>query len=161
MAWAAVKARGKAWRPASGIFEAQARLTMIVLLDTNVVFDVLAKRQPHYAASNQILCLCRRRALVGTVAFHTIANVFYYYGKAAAPFLKERLLADLSVHGASSAMIQDVLRWGMADFEDALQVAAAGTANASFILTRNVRDFRYSRVPALAPQDFIRRFHPA
>ena len=58
-------------------------------------------------------------------------------------------------------MIQDVLRWGMADFEDALQVAAAGTANASFILTRNVRDFRYSRVPALAPQDFIRRFHPA
>jgi len=65
---------------------------MVVLVDCNVVFDVLGKRQPHYAASNQVLCLCRRKAVVGVVAFHTIANVFYYYGKAAAPFLKERLL---------------------------------------------------------------------
>ena len=36
---------------------------MIVLIDTNVVFDVIGKRQPHYAASNQIMCLCRRCAL--------------------------------------------------------------------------------------------------
>src|SRR2546425_812345 len=110
---------------------------MVVLLDTNVVFDVLEKRQPHYAASNQILCLCRRRAIVGAVAYHTVANVFYYYGKAATPFLKERLLVHLLVYGASSATIQDVLRWGMTDWEDALQAAAAQTAGASFIVTRN------------------------
>ena len=45
---------------------------MVVLLDTNVLFDVLSKRQPHYAASNQILCLCRRKAIVGAVAYHTV-----------------------------------------------------------------------------------------
>ncbi|MGA2539974.1 MAG: hypothetical protein ABSG78_00280 [Verrucomicrobiota bacterium] len=28
---------------------------MIVLVDANVVFDVIGRRQPHYAASNQIL----------------------------------------------------------------------------------------------------------
>ena len=134
---------------------------MVVLVDTNVVFDVLAKRQPHYGASNQILCLCRRKALVGAVAFHTVANIFYYYGKAATRFLKERLLVDLVVHGATNATIQDVLRWGMADLEDALQAAAATTARASFIVTRNVKDFKFSRIPALTPQDFITRFHPA
>ena len=31
---------------------------MNVLIDANVVFDVVEKRQPHYAASNQVLCLC-------------------------------------------------------------------------------------------------------
>ena len=70
---------------------------MVVLVDTNVVFDVMGRRQPHYAASNQILCLCRRKALVGAVAFHTVANVFYYYGKNSAPFLRDRLLVDFAV----------------------------------------------------------------
>ena len=133
---------------------------MIVLVDANVVFDVIGRRQPHYAASNQILCLCRRKALVGAVAFHTVANVFYHYGKASVPFLKERLLNDFSVHGAGSAVIQDVLRWGLTDFEDALQSAAARTAGASFIVTRNVKDFKFSRVPALSPKEFLKRFHP-
>jgi predicted nucleic acid-binding protein len=133
---------------------------MIVLIDTNVVFDVIGKRQPHYAASNQIMCLCRRKVLAGAVAFHTVANVFYQYGRKAAPFLKERLLQDLSVHGATSACIQDVLRWGLSDLEDALQAAAAQTAGASFIVTRNVRDFKFSRVPALRPEEFMARFHP-
>src|SRR5689334_16709070 len=101
---------------------------MVILVDTNVVFDVLGRRQPHYGASNHILCLCRRRALVGAITFHTIANIFYYYGKAAAPFLKNRLLVDCAVEGASSAVILDVLRWGITDLEDALQAAAATTA---------------------------------
>lgn len=134
---------------------------MIVLVDTNVVFDVIGRRQPHYAASNQILYFCRRKALVGVVAFHTVANIFYHYGKAAIPFLNERLLEDFSVHGASGSVIQEVLRWGLTDFEDALQAAVARAAGASFIVTRNVRDFKSSKVPALSPKEFLKRFHPA
>ena len=133
---------------------------MIILVDTNVVFDVIEKRKPHYSASNQMLSLCRRKALVGTIAFHTVANVFYQYGKAAAPFLRDRLLNDFSVHGASSTMILDVLRWGLTDFEDALQAAAAQTAGASYIVTRNAKDFKFSRVPALTPAQFLSRFNP-
>jgi hypothetical protein len=49
---------------------------MNVLIDTNVIFDVVEKRQPHDAASNQVLCLCPRRVLAGMVAYHSIANVF-------------------------------------------------------------------------------------
>jgi len=33
-----------------------------------------------------------------------------------------------------------VLRWGLTDLEDALQAAAAQSAGASFIITRNVKD---------------------
>jgi len=133
---------------------------MVALVDTNIVFDVLGRRQPHYAASNQILWLCRRKAVVGVIAFHTIANIFYYYGRKVLPFLKDRLLADFAVHGAGSATIQDVLRWGMKDLEDTLQAAAATTAGASFIITRNVKDFKFSRIPAMSPVDFISRFRP-
>ena len=133
---------------------------MNVLIDANVVFDVVEKRQPHYAASNQVLCLCRRRVLAGMVAYHTIANVFYQYGKPAVPFLKEFLLPHVRTVSADSPLVIQALAWGMTDFEDALQAAAARANGAAFIISRNVKDFKRSHVPALTPSDYLARFHP-
>jgi hypothetical protein len=133
---------------------------MIVLIDTNVVFDVLSKRQPHYSDSNHVLLLCRRKAITGAIAFHTIANVFHFYGKSAAPFLNERILAYFNVHGAENQTIREALDAGISDWEDALQTAAAVDAGASFIIRRNVKDFKLSRIPAISPKEFLRRFHP-
>ena len=131
-----------------------------MLIDANVVFDVVEKRQPHYAASNQVLCLCRRRILAGMVAYHTIANVFYQYGKPAVPFLKEFLLPHVRTVSADSPLVIQALAWGMTDFEDALQAAAARANGAAFIISRNVKDFKRSHVPALTPSDYLARFHP-
>ena len=133
---------------------------MNVLIDANVVFDVVEKRQPHYAASNQVLCLCRRRVLAGMVAYHTIANVFYQYGKPAVPFLKEFLLPHVRTVSADSPLVIQAPAWGMTDFEDALQAAAARANGAAFIISRNVKDFKRSHVPALTPSDYLARFHP-
>ena len=119
---------------------------------------MVEKRQPHYAASNQVLCLCRRRVLAGMVAYHTVANIFYQYGKAAVPFLEDSLLPHVRTVSADSPLIIQALQWGMADFEDALQAAAARANGASFIISRNVKDFRLSHVPALTPSDHLSRF---
>jgi predicted nucleic acid-binding protein len=134
---------------------------MNVLIDANVVFDVVEKRQPHYAASNLVLCLCRRRVLAGMVAYHTVANIFYQYGKPALPFLKDSLLPHVRTVSADSPLIIQALQWGMSDFEDALQAAAAWANGATFIISRNVKDFKLSQVPALTPSDYLRRFHPS
>ena len=133
---------------------------MNVLIDANVVFDAVEKRQPHYRASNQVLCLCRRRVLAGMVACHTIANVFYQYGKQALPFLRSGLLPHVRAVSADSPLVIQALQWGMTDFEDALQAAAARANGAAFIISRNVKDFKLSPVPALTPSDYLSRFHP-
>jgi hypothetical protein len=134
---------------------------MNVLIDANVVFDVVEKRQPHYAASNLVLCLCRRRVLAGMVAYHTVANIFYQYGMPALPFLKDSLLPHVRTVSADSPLIIQALRWGMSDFEDALAAAAAWANGATFIISRNVKDFKLSQVPALSPSDYLSRFHPS
>ena len=134
---------------------------MNVLIDANVVFDVVEKRQPHYVDSNQVLCLCRRRVLAGMVAYHTVANIFYQYGKLAVPFLKDSLLPHVRAVSADSPLIIQALQWGMSDFEDALQAAAAWANGATFIISRNVKDFKLSQVPALTPIDYLSRFHPS
>ena len=44
------------------------------------------------------------------------------------------------------------------DFEDAVQSATAERIQADFIITRNVRDFRKSKVLSFTPAEFIARF---
>lgn len=131
---------------------------MNVLIDTDVVFDVYEKRQPYYAASNQVLCLARRNTIAAAIASHTVANLFYYYGKPALPFVRERLLESLEVAAADAFLLKAALKWGFADLEDAMVAAAAQTWKAAFLITRNVRDFRRSPIPALTPLEFLKRF---
>ena len=56
---------------------------MIALIDTNVLLDVLARREPFYAAASRIWTLAERgsvRAFVSAVSFN---NVYYIVRKAA------------------------------------------------------------------------------
>ena len=41
------------------------------------------------------------------------------------------------------------------DFEDAVQSVGAERVNADYIITRNVKDFKNSRAPALSPLKFL------
>ena len=43
------------------------------------------------------------------------------------------------------------------DFEDAIQSASAERIHADYIITRNIKDFKSSRVVALAPGEFLAR----
>ena len=43
----------------------------------------------------------------------------------------------------------------MADFEDAMQVAAARACGARYVVTRNVRDYERSPIRAIDPQEAL------
>ncbi len=44
-----------------------------------------------------------------------------------------------------------------ADYEDALQMCQANRIGAAYIITRNIRDFKASQVPALKPSELLER----
>jgi len=50
---------------------------------------------------------------------------------------------------------QLALDLGLADFEDAMIVAAALREEARLILTRNQRDFQGAPLPVQSPEDFL------
>lgn len=128
-------------------------------MDANVIFDVYERRQPHYAASLQVCRLARRRTLAAAVAGHTVANGFYIYGRPFAEFVKRRLTEDFEIRCADAHLTRSCLALGIRDLEDALQVGAAMTWKAAFIITRNERDFKHSTIPALSLAAFLKRFH--
>jgi len=51
--------------------------------------------------------------------------------------------------------VQTALMREMPDFEDAVVDAVAERNNSSYILTRNVKDFSKSVIPAITPADFL------
>ena len=53
--------------------------------------------------------------------------------------------------------IHTALMRAMPDFEDAVVDTVAERSGASYIVTRNIKDFADSAVPAILPADFLKK----
>jgi predicted nucleic acid-binding protein len=137
---------------------------MIVLVDTNIVLDVIQKRQAHYAAAEETWKRVEERSLDGRVSAITFNNVFYILRKqVGVDPARDALRAIRRTCGVvplDQAIIDDAIAAAEADFEDSIQIAAARLATAAYIVTRNVRHFASSPIPAVTANDLISILEP-
>ena len=133
----------------------------MILLDTDVLLDVALDRHPHADASSGFLAKIADGASEGYVAWHTVSNLFYVIararGAAAARDFIVGLMDYLAVAPTSTEAVRYAASLPMADFEDAMQVAAARACGAEYIVTRNLSDFERSPIPAVPPQEALAR----
>lgn len=133
---------------------------MVILIDTNVALDFLAMRQPYYDDARNVIRICADEQIQGYIAFHSLPNIFYIlrksYSEADRREMLKKLCLVLQVTGASHEKVCDAIeRKEFSDFEDCLQDECAIEVSADFIVTRNVGDFRDSKVKAITPQTFF------
>lgn len=135
---------------------------MKVLLDTDVLMDVALGRRVFGPDSRALLEWCQREHQATVVAWHTMSNLFDLLSAARSASFARSFLSGLlkfvTVASGGTESVRHALTMRMTDFEDALQVAAAISANVSFIATRNVADYRGSSIPVLTPAAFLKRF---
>lgn len=134
---------------------------MVVLVDANIVIDVLQYRSPFDADARQILTLCAQKKITGILAAHTIPTLFYVMRKFYDQQLLRKTLANLcNIFMVSATTEQKILNAlnniSFSDFEDSLQEECALEFQADYILTRNTKDFKNSRIQVLSPSDFIK-----
>ena len=138
---------------------------MTVTVDINVLLDVFQKREPHYAASAQVLSLVAAGTLAGVCPAHGLTTLYYLVRKhAAKPDAEaalDRVLRHFQIGNLESAGWQQARRLPLADFEDAVVATVAEATHCAFIITRNVDDFAGSAVPAITPADFLSQLAPA
>lgn len=93
------------------------------------------------------------------LAWHTLSNFCYLvspkHGRDDALGFLVDLTRFVSVAPTDTEAFRYAATLPLPDFEDALQVAAAHACGASWIATRNVRDFRKSPIPALTPAQIL------
>lgn len=135
---------------------------MRVLIDTNVILDILQKREPFFTDSYRAL----RRALENDaeclISASAATDIFCVLRKSLGSAQQAKEHIDQLAQVVSFADVQGMdihtaLMRAMPDFEDAVVDAMAERSGASYILTRNIKDFTGSVVPAILPADFLNK----
>ena len=54
---------------------------MLVLIDTNVLIDYIQKRTPFYISAEKIFNACAENKMDGSIAAHSVSNLFYILRK--------------------------------------------------------------------------------
>lgn len=134
---------------------------MVVLVDANIIIDVLQYRSPFDADARQVLTLCAQKKITGILAAHTIPTLFYVMRKFYDQQLLRKTLANLcNIFMVSATTEQKILNAlnniSFSDFEDSLQEECALEFQADYIITRNTKDFKNSRIKVLSPPEFIK-----
>ena len=134
---------------------------MRLLIDANIVLDVLQKREPYWKDSSVIWKLCETEQAEGYISTLTFANLMYVMRRELDPAQIRDVLDKLRLifrfTDFTAADLEKAADMGWDDFEDAIQAATAERIMADSIITRNVRDFRNSRVIAFTPSEYIAR----
>ena len=134
---------------------------MVVLVDTNIIIDFLATREPFYQFASKVMEKCSTGEIEGCVAFHTIPNLWYILRRAPEVQRRnwmERICDCLKVVGASHESVVQAIRMNnFKYFEDCLQDRCAEEAKADFIVTRNPADFVESKIPAIEPEELLKK----
>lgn len=129
-----------------------------IFLDTNVVIDLLDKRDPFYHAAVSIFTLAYMRKIILYVSPMTYATASYLLRKHGRDEMRQllrnfRQLSKVTI--ADDKVVDDALASKFTDYEDALQYYSALTKSVEAIITRNTKDFTYSTIPVLTPDEFL------
>jgi predicted nucleic acid-binding protein len=133
----------------------------LILLDTDVLVDVALDRSPHAGHAVDLLTFLEKSPPMAFVAWHSISNFYYLVRPIRGGDEARDFLADLTRFVTVAPTDTDALRFGaglgLSDFEDALQVAAAYSCGVELIVTRNLKDYRRSPIPAITPSEALKR----
>lgn len=136
-----------------------------VFVDSDIILDLLLKRDPFFRFSQTLLNSVDKHDLKLYTSTLVIANVHYFLSKS----LKDKTIARLQIKllteiiGILPVMAEDVqaaIDSSNNDFEDAIQISVAENAKANFIITRNTKDYKYSTIPVLTAEQFLRTYNP-
>jgi predicted nucleic-acid-binding protein len=130
-----------------------------ILIDLNIILDVFLKRKG-YEASVKVLEIHENSGYKLFISAHCIDTLAYVLESAKVP--RKQILAHIDwlvrvfeVVAIDSPLILRALGSNITDFEDALVEQAAQAASASAIITRNLKDFKASKVSATDPETFL------
>jgi len=130
-----------------------------ILVDTNIVLDLLAKRKEFIIEAQELFTLSDKNEIKLYVSSLTFANTYYILSQkmklndARKILRKFKILVE--VLPMDDKIIDLSLESDFKDFEDAIQYHTAIENDINIIITRNLKDFKTSRIPVLTAKNYI------
>lgn len=131
-----------------------------ILIDTNIVIDLLAKRKDFYNDAADLFSQADKKELNLTISSLTFANTNYILTKLKSAKEAREILRKLKVlvellnldDKITELALSDV---SFPDFEDGLQYYSAIENEVDVIITRNKKDFKNSKLPVLTAKEYL------
>jgi predicted nucleic acid-binding protein len=131
-----------------------------IFMDTNVVIDFLADRQPfslHAARLFDLAVKGKVRIYISAVSYN---NIYYILRQSLTNTATIKLLEELAemteITDVTKVIIQQSLKTDFKDYKDAIQYyCALSIPEIDFIVTRDTKDFKKSTLPVLTSAEAI------
>lgn len=130
-----------------------------VFLDTDIILDFLAQREPHYNAAAELFSMISEGKIKAHTTTQSFANLAYLLTKAIAKEKVSRVLLKTSklftVIPVSASALDKAFMSNFTDLEDAMQYYAALEHKITAIITRNKKDYKHSQIQVFNASEFI------
>ena len=127
-------------------------------MDSDIILDALLKREPFHKAALSIIDLAHKAHFKAVTSSVVIVNVHYFLNKLA-PVTKieslRRFRTVVQIVNVDEQIIDMALESNFKDFEDAVQYYTAEKEGCNYIITRNVKDYKNSKISILNAEQFI------
>jgi len=132
-----------------------------VFVDTNIIIDLLAKREPFYKDAQDLFTLSDKKEIQLQISSLSFANAYYSIVKHHKSVDAKKYLSKFKVLveilPLEDKAIELALASDFGDFEDGLQYFIAMDYECDIIVTRNKKDFKSSKIPVMTAAEYLKR----
>jgi len=136
-------------------------MTRKIFVDTDVVFDLLAKREPFYTYAAQLFTNADKQEVTICVSSRCFGNLNYILSKHKSAIEARKILSRfkvlVTILPVDDKIIELALNSDFNDFEDAIQYYCAIENGINILITRNLKDFKPVRIPVLTAEEFVKQ----
>ncbi len=130
-----------------------------IFLDSDIILDIALKREPFFSASARIFSMIEYKKIRGYTSSVIISNIYYILRKieshkSAIKFIS-KLRLIISILPVNDRIIELALESKFKDFEDAIQCFTAVTENVDSLITRNIKDYKSSKIKVYTPEEYL------
>ena len=131
-----------------------------LLIDTNIVIDLLSKRDKFYEDAADLFSRADKKELELSISSLTFANTNYILSKLKSSKEAREILRKFKVLVELLSLDDKITELALSDdsfqdFEDGLQYYSAIENQIDVIITRNKKHFKNSKIPVLTAKEFL------
>ncbi len=132
-----------------------------LFVDTNIVIDLLSHREPFYDESARLFSLADQKVIELNISSLTIANTSYTLLRQASAKKAKEVLRKLRLIVNVLPLDDKIIGLALnddtfSDFEDGLQYFTAIENDQDMLITRNLKDFKASKLPVMTARQFLK-----
>ncbi len=130
-----------------------------VFVDTNIVIDLLQKRDEFYKEAQELFTLADRKKVRLYISALTFANTYYilsrFYSSDEAKKILSKFKVLVEVLPTTDKIIELALASDFKYFEDTIQFYTALESGLKAIITRNKKDFKNNLIPVFSAKEYL------